>query len=381
MTPPRGGDEQWDRSGGYRPFRSVPRWFRTGLLVGLLLGQGALWAAPARAQDPSAPPSPGADRLTWGIQPSTPNGPTDRAAFELTLEPGEDHVDYIGVSNYSERPIDLVLYASDAFNTADGSFALLSRDEPPTDVGAWIRLQETAVTIPARTRLDIPFLLSVPDNATPGDHVGGIVAALESQASDGSGGNVLVERRIGTRVYLRVDGPLEPSLTVESVEGDFAGSWHPLEGILHLRYVIRNDGNVRLSGRQTITVDGPFGGRLKELRLSGLPEILPGESLPVTFDLPQVPPAGVLTTTVLIEPMRLDEPGIVVGEATEGSATTLAIPWMALGIALIVVELVAGGWWWRRRQQRRTQAKLTAAHAAGLAEGRSQATPPPEGDA
>ena len=100
---------------------------------------------------------------------------------------------------------------------------------PPTDVGTWVKFDKTApfITIPAKTAVDLPFTLSVPANASPGDHPGGIVAALTTPSLDSHGNRINIEQRVGTRIYLRVSGVLKPQLTVRSSTAVYHANWNP----------------------------------------------------------------------------------------------------------------------------------------------------------
>ena len=169
-------------------------------------------AAPATAT-PAAPDGRRRHRHRDALaaQPSGPDGPTGRQLVRLRPRPGQEIVDRVAVTNYSEIPLDFQVYATDAYTTQDGGFALLTADGRPRDVGAWIALDSGTYQVPAGHRLDIPFRVVVPDNATPGDHArGGIVASVTTRRSDATGQQVDLDQRVAARVYLRVSGPAAP---------------------------------------------------------------------------------------------------------------------------------------------------------------------------
>ncbi|WP_435192906.1 hypothetical protein [Streptomyces sp. NRRL F-5630] len=58
---------------------------------------------------------------------------------------------------------------------------------------------------------EIPFTVTAPGRATPGDYVGGLLTSLK-QPDDAEGING--DRRLGIKVRLRVSGALEPALAV-----------------------------------------------------------------------------------------------------------------------------------------------------------------------
>ncbi|GIF74598.1 WxL protein peptidoglycan domain-containing protein [Asanoa siamensis] len=320
---------------------------------------GSLPVGAAAQAEPTTP-------QTWGIAPSTRSGPDGRPAFTYKLDPGATLTDYAAVSNYSAAPITLDLYASDAFTTEQGGFDLLPAAREPTGVGSWVSFDSrfARLTIPSKSRMDVPFRLSVPKNATPGDHAGGIVAAVATTAATAEGGQVKVDRRVGTRVYLRVTGEVRPALEVERVAARWTGTVDPIGGgVVTATYRIRNTGNVRLTGQPVTTIAGPFGVGRRVARTDPVPEILPGGEVLTTVRADGVLPLIRLTVEFDPAPAIVDPPGTAAPTAT--TTTSLwAPPWPQIAVLLLVAGM---GWfvWWRRRVRRRA---LAAARDAGRAE-------------
>lgn len=335
----------------------------------------AVLAAPSAAADAQPSPRPTDTEpapVTWGIVPSGPNGPGDRAAFEHTADPGAVIHDIVAVSNYTEQPLTLDLYANDAVRNTQGGFDLLPATETPADVGAWVDLGEPTVTIPARSRIDVPFRIAVPADATPGDHAGGIVASLTTQAGDGDG-QVAVDRRVGARIYLRVTGTLDPVLTVDDVRVAFEGLPLGQPGTVRVDYTVRNNGNVRLAGRPALRIAGPFG--LGERRWTGdpLPELLPGDSISGSAVVDGVWQLGPTDVDASIQPETSGEqvldPPPAAGEST---VQLWIVPWIALAILVLGVATYL----WRRRRRRRASA-AAAAPGAGTDVATPAASPAP----
>ncbi|SES37338.1 WxL protein peptidoglycan domain-containing protein [Actinokineospora terrae] len=331
----------------------MTRIWRRAVLPGLLaLLATTLVPAAAKAQPQARVAAVAAAPATYGVRPATAQAPDNRPNFSYSATPGAVVVDYVAVSNVSNDPLSLKLYPNDAFNTPDGGFDLLASSAKSVDVGSWVTVETGQVEIPGRSTKIVPFRLAIPQNATPGDHVGGIVAALVTEATNADGQKVAVEQRVGARVYLRVSGDLLPKLSIDELTADYE---HALfgRGDTVVEYTVRNTGNVRLGGKQKVTVETPWGSGTAAPNLPDLPELLPGNSFRVRTVVPGVLPAGWLDALVHIDPVAAPgpQPRAV---AVDASVTVVAVPWLVLILLLLVVALVLFLLWRRRRRRART---------------------------
>ncbi|MDR1187419.1 MAG: DUF916 domain-containing protein [Bifidobacteriaceae bacterium] len=352
----------------------------TALAALALGGLGA--ASSAWAED-----DPEAD-VTWGVRPSNQTGPDGRNAFDFQVAPGTTIEDWIAVTNYSDRAAAFRVYAADATTDYDtAQYTLIGAEQASTDLGSWTAVdsgpsecpdtddqaEETCahdlgvrVTLAAGESRALPFAIAVPFDATPGDHSAGVVASFEQETTDDSGTLVLMEQRVGARVYLRVDGPLEAAVGVTGVTASYDGSWNPVgRGSATVGFDITNTGNVRLSGEPRVELSGPFGIGLGTFTIDPVENLLPGGTGHVTAALPRVPPLFFLSAQVTVTPLPGDGDVGSVSldlEPVTGSARTWAIPWSGLG----VVALAGFGTWfvvWQRRRARLRLATDLAAYA------------------
>ncbi|WP_020116283.1 WxL protein peptidoglycan domain-containing protein [Streptomyces canus] len=239
------------------------------LLLNLFL---ATAAAPA--------PAHAADNGSWSVYPAA-SRIAARPYFYLSADPGQAIDDKVVVSNRTGRPLTFRLYAADAYNTArDGGFAVRTVAEKQRGVGAWARPAKTRVTVPAHGRVTVPFTLSVPEGAEPGDHPGALVA-LDERIDKGDGAVALgVQRAVAARVYLRVGGPTVPAIAVEDVRVSHHQPLVPGLGDsgATISYTLRNTGNVTLNPKVELRATGLFGRTLLARELVKIPgELLPGQ--------------------------------------------------------------------------------------------------------
>jgi hypothetical protein len=213
-----------------------------------------------------------------------------------------------------------------------------------------VTLAARTVTVPARTAkgpsfVVVPMMITVPSNAQPGDHAGAVIASLASTIKSKTGQRFHLYQRVGSRIFLRIAGPLHPKLSIEHLTASYAGGVGT--GKATVTFTVVNTGNVMLTGTQTVTVKGLIGST--SLTLARLPLLLPGGSDAERATLPNVLPAFWETATVTVAPDAA--PGQVdVGLApAQASVDFWAIPWLL--VAIVVLLLLVAGWlWWRRHR-------------------------------
>jgi hypothetical protein len=346
-------------------FASTLGVFGNGLAAQATPGTPSPHPSPARA-----PLKPPANAITWSVMPSSAKGLNGRSRFIYNnVKPRNVIHDYVGITNYSSKAVTFHVYASDAFINSSGSFDLLPSSRKPRDVGSWVHLAHTTVTVPGHARVNEPFTLTVPANATPGDHIGGIVAAI-TKAGTGANRGMKVEERVGARIYLRLGGPLRPILAIGPPHVSYHGSVNPFSGgWTSVSYTVRNTGNVVLGGLQIVKVTSPFG-TLATVRPSALPYLLPGDAVTVHTKLPGVFPAGPLKAQIRITPFA-SPIGLPLKKApslVSRNTSLWAIPWLQILLFILLVAAIFALWKWRRRRGEHMKAALVAAEERGRRE-------------
>jgi hypothetical protein len=265
------------------------------------------------------------------------------------------------VINSSVQQYKLAVYATDAINDDAGGLTLLPAGENPTDAGSWITLGGTAasgfVTVEPRSFVVVPIKGVIPSNATPGDHVAGLVADLTTVSRDNNV-NVRLHQRVGLRMFVHVAGDLHPSLAIEDLAIDYRDNWNPIgAGAVTVTYRVRNTGNVVLGAKQDVAIDGLFG-ETAAATPPDIPLLLPGAAVDVTVPVSGVLPEFWMTGKVTLTPFAQE--GAVVPDNLLASARAhfWAIPWVLLGTLLALLGGVFGYWRWRR-----THPKSTGRHS------------------
>ncbi|MFE5997720.1 hypothetical protein ACFQ6C_12670 [Streptomyces sp. NPDC056454] len=284
------------------PYGHSPSVLSVRLLAALLL---VLLVVPEAAADdgPGAPAG-------WTVRPAGggSGGQETRPYVYGEATPATVLQDLLSVTNPARTPLTVRL-----------------RGDGPA--GAGLRFAAETVTVPARTRADVPFALSVPGDAVPGDLAGEIVAVGGGQ-----------EERVPVRV--RVGGPTLAALTVEDVE---------VSGRT-IRYALVNRGNAPLRPRLAVRADGVFATLLDRPARPLDLELAPGRRVELTEPWPDVPALDSVTVR-----LRVVAEGGARDEAAASAVYVPVAPVVGGGLlALGVLALLGTGTYRRRRDGRGT---------------------------
>lgn len=257
------------------------------IAVAVLLA--TLWSAATAAAD-----------VPWTVETSANSFGSGRQDYRYTVNPGGQVDDGIVIANRGTAPLHLAVHA-----------------------GPWVHPARDDVTVAPGESVEVPFTLTLPDDAAPGDYVDDIVTSAGKQ-------------RIGIPIRLRVGGALKPSLSVEDVDVHYS------KGDATVTYVIHNTGNAILSARQAVSLSGPFGRwEADAKKIADTPPLLPGDTRKVSAPVTGVVPALRLTATVTLVPLLTDAAGSIAPlPATKASGHAWAVPWSLLAAIVVLCGLV-----------------------------------------
>jgi hypothetical protein len=327
--------------------------------------------APHQASEASgSQPKPG--QVTWSVLPATAKGPDHgRNLFSYgVVKPGAAVVDHVEIVNRSKQSAAFSIYAADAIGTTLQDALLL---EPPgtksVDIGSWVTFpggaHQLSTVIPGGKAVIEPFTVNVPGLATPGDHTGGLIAAVGIPGKNSNGVAIVENYRIAVPIELRVSGATHAALQVQSISTGFSDPVNPFgNGSATISYSVVNSGNVRESGTQQVNVTGPFG-QSATVKPPKLPTILPGDSVRVSVSVPGLYPDGPLSAHVTVTPAWPPRSLPIAEQApiAKGSASLFATPWSLVEFILLLVAIGVGVRYFLRWRRREHQAEVAAAAA------------------
>lgn len=342
------------------------------LLLASVAAVALLLPAGMASADDTATPS---DAIGVATRPAGSDGlPDGRTRLEYTTDPGQKVTDQVLVGNTGTERQDFTVYATDAYNATNGDFSLLATADQPQDLGAWVSFEG------GQSRLDfslepdavklVTFTVTFPAEATPGDHVGGLVASVLEKSDQ-----VSVDRRVATAMYARVSGELQPRLTLASIDATYQGDWwNPFGGTVKVLYTVDNPGNVALAANVSAAATTWLGIAASVTQGAGVPTLLPGNSATYEVDLPGIAQWGYLNAAVELAPFvdSQDAARQVLATTVSRDAVVIAVPWAVLILIALAVGIVYLVRWRRRRDDERAHAWIAyteqkAAEAAAAA--------------
>jgi len=303
-------------------------------------------------------PASAAGNGLYSVFPAHIAGNAARPYFNYLVNPSSTIKDAVTVTNFTAESIAFKLYSTDAVNAQNGGdFAYNSAEAPKHSVGAWVQLSAVGFTLPPHTLANVPFTLDVPAGMTPGDYAGGIVLQTLNPTVEKRGALTFdVYQNVGTRVYVRIAGPLHPSVSITHLSIDTHG-WAGLVGgpvNAVVTYTLTNTGNEILNPTARLSLS-PLAGSTVNLPPKLFASLLPHNSGTVTYLVKNQEALLKISADLKVTSRA--------GPIT-ASTTAWVIPWLLI-LALILLGLLF--WWWRRRRRRRRA--VAAAVVVGAAAG------------
>ncbi len=258
--------------------------------------------------------------------------------FNIEAEPGSRQSASVIIKNIGNKAVSLNLYGADATQSAQGTFALTTNTAEQRHIGTWITFEEPEVTVPAGEEITVPFILEIPDSATPGSYAGGI--AVENM--NGISGktteetpSVSISSRFIVRMYVSIPGE-----KIHQYEWkDFSYSYSSENSHAKVTFEVSNTGNTILLVDPKVELDG-FPALKQPVIELPTATIQPGtQSQTIDLRLTEKPPAGFYLTTGTLTFSELD---IVnnkkMNSETESRQLMINLtPWYFIAIIIIVI--------------------------------------------
>jgi hypothetical protein len=254
------------------------------LLVALALGLLA-WPHIAQAEE----------KASFGIRPTKAHEdiPESFSYFVHTLAPGARTSDAALVMNQGDVPIALKLYAADAVTAINGGTSFVNQGEEKNGVAHWLSVSVTELLLQPGEERVVPFTIKVPPDASPGQHVAGLVVEAVTAGEEPANGSdqtqlmVNVVRRAGVAVLIDVPGTHTAELEITDIclrqqDGDHGATFE---------YAVRNTGNVYVRGQGSLVISDLEGMKLASIPVE-MDAVLAGDATHFQVTHPVLLPDG-----------------------------------------------------------------------------------------
>lgn len=173
------------------------------------------------------------------------------------MEPGESKQFTVLVSNVSGQDQNYYLYKRDISGVRDGGvpiFADKNLDMGGMGVSDWISLEKDRLEIPAGAELPVSFILSVPRDASPCDHFGGVFVSAEPPELKDSG--AAIGYQVANIISIRVAGECIEKAQIRQFSTD-----NYIYGSANVGFNLKfeNSGNTLLRPRGPLVITNMFG--------------------------------------------------------------------------------------------------------------------------
>lgn len=171
------------------------------------------------------------------------DNPRTESIFIHTLNAGDKAEDGVLVINNTAEEKNIIIYATDSEVSTGGAFACAQLVQEKKEVGSWIELSKTEVTLASGETEIVPFTINVPDNASVGEHNGCIlIQEKDDDTPSNLSKGIQLSMRLGLRVAINIPGEIIKELELK----DFILEQDKEKDLIRFKPIVKNNGNVSI---------------------------------------------------------------------------------------------------------------------------------------
>lgn len=194
--------------------------------------------------------------------------------YEIELKPGESKIVNLVVTNRLGKEKTFQIQIDDFKGSRDTEKAvvLLDGERGPYSLKDYLKVASTTFSMGNAERVTIPVRISIPTDAQPGGLYGSIVVGTVTTAKEqvlegeSSAGVSPVITRIGSLLFVRVEGPVKEDLALK----DFSLKNHAHilgSGPVNFQLLYENNGTVHETPSGSIRVNNIFGAEVAQMEV------------------------------------------------------------------------------------------------------------------
>lgn len=247
------------------PFFLIARTVLLGALVAVIVFAATAGAASAQGRNAA-----GVGIRPANIEPST------------ALDPGETLTRTLTLNNYSGEDQTFYLFVRDITGTRAGGVPVFAPDDQERtgyELSSWVTLEQTSIDVPAEGSGQVDIAITVPENASPGSHFGGVFVSVDPPELRESG--AAVGYQVANIITLLVSGEATESASIRQFS---TGQYVYGASTVDFQVRIENSGNVLVRPTGPLEIKNMFGTEVGKLTFNeNRSGVFPGSQR--TFDI------------------------------------------------------------------------------------------------
>jgi hypothetical protein len=180
------------------------------------------------------------------------------ASIEKLANPGDVLNEEVKITNVSGEDKEYFIYKRDIIGVEDGGVPLFAEEgaeKTGFEITEWVSITPEPITVKANETVTLPITITVPQNASPGSHFGGVFVSLEPPKMRQMGAGVGYE--VATILSIRINGDVIDDARVRSFSTDKL--FYSTKNV-NFAAKIENQGNILIRPRGPLEIKSMLGG-------------------------------------------------------------------------------------------------------------------------
>jgi hypothetical protein len=215
------------------------------------------------------------------LRPATPD-PATPTYFTIKAKAGTTVDETVIISNHATTPVDLVVSPVDGLTGQTSGSVYANREDPVRKAGKWVTSSLTSFELAANSERPVGFTVTIPADATAGDHLAGFAVENTQPTSSSNGFAIrqIVRNVIGVLVVVPGPAAFVPHLSSLGIQQ--VGS----TGIGAVDVGLANTGNLLAKPELTVTLADTKSAGYRRTLTRDLDTVLPGDAITYPFTWP-----------------------------------------------------------------------------------------------
>lgn len=144
------------------------------------------------------------------------------AIIEDRLEPGQTYDFTMTVTNLAQKESVITASARDieGINAGGQPKFAPEQEKTPYELSSWVTFREKEFTLGPGDAHTLAFSITVPEDASPGSHFGGVFFVVDADRAEAEGAASVIGYQVGTILNMRLSGEVQEDAAIRSFTSD-----------------------------------------------------------------------------------------------------------------------------------------------------------------